>query len=97
MKLQDKFPTTTRAPQIGDIWVAKFPFSEDGNMEKMRPVRIADVNDDLITVQMITTNAHKGRKICSDKFKRDSYLTNNYATVSRDKLYRKIKNIKMEG
>lgn len=96
MKSYDKFPTTTRSPQVGDIWLAKFPFCENGNMEKIRPVRIAELGEDFITVQMITTNANKGRRIYSDKFRRNSYLTNNYANIPQDKLYRKIKDIKME-
>ena len=96
MRSYDKFPTTTRQPHIGDVWLAKFPYCEKGNMEKVRPVCIADINDDLVKVRMITTNAKKGIKIHNNKLKKDSYLTNNYANIPIDKLYRKIHDIKME-
>lgn len=87
-------PITNKKPQKGDYWLASFPFHEAGNFEKLRPIFVEQVNqeDKSIVARMITTNPKYGEKINDKKhFKKDSYLTNNRATLPYDKLFRRIK------
>ena len=92
----NKFPTTKKNIHVGDIWYAWFPFREVGNYEKLRPVLISAINNDIIKAKMITSNPKKGKliviknKVKSRLLYKDSYLTNNEATLTEDKLYSKI-------
>ena len=54
-----------RMPKIGDIWLVHYPYITPGNMEKVRPAIIKSINEDedLITVQKLSTKYHKGSKI----------------------------------
>lgn len=92
----DKFPTTNKTINEGDIWLAKFPYKELGNMEKLRPVYIDEILTDKVKVIMITSNKQKGIEINikSNKNKK-SYLTNRYAYITTDKIYRKIGDLKI--
>lgn len=91
---------TNKDIHIGDIWVCKFNFIENGNMGKLRPVLIKNFDDEneLIEVQMITTKPNKYfNKAYLIPFKlfeneeRKSYLVDRYKKVPRYYLYRRIK------
>ena len=92
----NNFPTTNKNIHVGDIWYAWYPFKELGNYEKLRPVLVSDIKDDKIKVRMITSNPSKGKliviknKVKSRLLYKDSYLTNNDALLTEDKLYSKI-------
>lgn len=92
----NKFPTTLRNIHVGDIWYAFFPYREEGNFEKLRPVYISYVDENTIKAKMITSNPKKGKLIViKNKVKKrllykDSYLTDNEAILTEDKLYSKI-------
>lgn len=92
----NKFPTTNKNIHIGDIWYAWFPFREQGNYEKLRPVLVSAIKEDKIKVRMITSNPKKGKliviknKVKSRLLYKDSYLTNNDAYLTEDKFYSKI-------
>lgn len=99
MKIDKKFqefPKTTRLIEKGDIWLAYYPYREKGNMEKLRPVYVSEVNEDNIKVYMITTNKNRGIplkvNLSNRKEKRQSYLNfNNYSIIKKEKFYIKIK------
>ena len=87
----DRFPTTTKNIFINDVWLAKFPYFQDGNMEKLRPVLINKIKDNEIVVTMITSKENRGIKINDTNiFRKNSYLTEKHAILPIDKLYRKI-------
>lgn len=89
----DKFPTTNVQPKKGDVWLAKFPYLTKGNIEKLRPVIITEIKEEEITARMITTNKKRGSELPKElkKYMREeSYLTNSYAKIGYDKLYRRI-------
>lgn len=93
-KVYKDFPVTNKIPKKGDYWMAYFPFQELGNFGKLRPIYIEEINEknETIIARMITTNSKRGIKIEDKKhFVKDSYLTNNKAIITYDKLYRRIK------
>ena len=95
MKNIDKFFTTNKNPQKGDVWLVRYPYETKGNMEKVRPVIIAEVNEEYLKVRKITTNEKRGKLIIHKKYfnKKNSYLTNDYANIHYTKLIRRIKSI----
>ena len=92
----NNFPTTNKTIHVGDIWYAYFPFRELGNYEKLRPVLISSIEEDTIKAKMITSNNKKGKliiirnKVKSRLLYKNSYLTNNEAILTEDKIYSKI-------
>lgn len=95
MRKNERFFTTTKKPQIGDVWLVRYPYETEGNMEKPRPAIITQIKGEHLKVRKITTNKTKGKLIIHDKYfkKRDSYLTNEYATIHYTKLIRRIKSV----
>lgn len=92
----NKFPTTKRNIHVGDIWYAFYPYKEEGNFEKLRPVLVSAIKEDKIKVRMITSNPKSGKliviknKVKSRLLYKDSYLTNDDALLTEDKFYSKI-------
>lgn len=91
------FPGLTKTPEVGDIWIALYPYREKGNYEKARPVLIKEINDDYIVIQKITTRSDKNIKINNDKklFKQQSYLSKDTAKISPYKLIRRIQSVQI--
>lgn len=94
-KNSDKFMTTNRQLKKGDYWLAKFPYFEKGNFEKLRPVKILAVDEEANSyiVQKITSNPEKGKEIqipSKKKQHKKSYLTNYIAKITIDKFYHKL-------
>ena len=95
MRNIDKFFTTNKSPHIGDVWLVRYPYETRGNMEKPRPVIIVENNGEYLKVRKITTNEKRGKLIVHKKYftRRNSYLTNDYATIHYTKLIRRIKSV----
>lgn len=82
-----------RMPKIGDIWLVHYPYITPGNMEKVRPAIIKSINEDedLVTVQKLSTKYHKGSKIIEHpKLKRRTYISKEIITMSDYNLIRYI-------
>lgn len=95
MRNIDKFFTTNKNPQKGDVWLVHYPYETEGNMEKPRPVIIVENKGEYLKVRKITTNQKRGKLIKHKKYftRRNSYLTNEYAEIHYTKLIRRIKSI----
>lgn len=80
---------------IGDIWLAKVPFSQPGLYYKSRPVLIIDYEDEYYICLKITTNEKKGVliDIPNDKINsiRRSYLTPFKVRLKEEDFYTKLK------
>lgn len=88
-----RFPTTSKIPEEGDIWLVKFPYEIDGNMEKLRPVLVSHVGEEKFICRKITSNSKKGEKIegnLAKYFNKPSYITNIYKKITLDKFYKRI-------
>ena len=90
-----KFPTTTKLPKKGDVWWVLYPYTTKGNMEKIRPSLVSDVNEEkeIYICRQITTNSKRGERITGrlEKcFDRPSYITKVYMKLTLDKFYKRI-------
>ena len=96
MMLNNSYPRqiSMKSVHIGDIWLAEYNYTENGNYGKIRPVLIVDFDDEneLILVRRITSK-NKGKKIPFQVGKKEiiSYLTNDYIKVPRYYLIRRLK------
>lgn len=82
-----------RTPKIGDIWLVHYPYITPGNMEKIRPAIIKNINEekDLITIQKLSTKYHKGSKIIQHpKLKKKTYISKEIITTNDYNLIRYI-------
>ena len=83
---------TNKIPEINDVWLAYYPYMEKGNMEKARPVLIIEEKENgNYLVRKITSNKKKGILINDLKNYKKSYLTNDYAEISFEKMIRRLK------
>lgn len=69
--------TTTRIPQIGELWLVHYPYVTPGGYEKIRPgIVVGFGKDDEVVVRKITTKSKKGSKPFNHpKLKRTSFLS----------------------
>lgn len=81
---------STKAFHVGDVWLVKFPYSEQGNWYKIRPALIIDIRDEEVIVQKITSQPHEYEEIKFTNQDRKSYLSNNIVKVKDYELIRKI-------
>ena len=95
----NSFPKKLANPKPKEVWLALFPYKQLGNMEKIRPVYILNVDHDnnIVQCQKITTNPEFARKIKGKlsnikPFNRDSYLNNEKTTIPIYKLFSRLKN-----
>lgn len=84
--------TTTRCPNVGDIWLVHYPYFTPGNMEKVRPGIIVGFDgEDKVIVQKLTTRWRKGSKeFVHPKMKRKTYLSREKMSISEYNLIRYI-------
>ena len=86
-----------RIPRNGDIWLVHYPYTTPGNMQKIRPAIIKNINEeeDVITVQKLTTKYHNGNRLFNHpKMKKKTYISSEITTISEYNLIRYIGNIK---
>lgn len=69
--------TTTRIPQVGELWLVHYPYRTPGGYEKTRPGIIVGFGEgDEVYVRKITTKNKKGnRPFLHPKLKKQSFLT----------------------
>ena len=85
-----------RLPKTGDIWLVHYPYVTPGNMEKIRPAIIKDIDEDtdLLTIQKLTTKKHKyNKQFKHPKLKKTTYITNEKVKINDYNLIRYIGNI----
>lgn len=84
--------TTTRIPQVGELWLVHYPFRTPGGYEKTRPgIIVGFGEEDTVYVRKLTTRNKKGNKpFYHPKLKKQSYLTREIQKVRDYHLIRYI-------
>lgn len=92
-KYWDRFPDNQYIPEKGEVWLVKYPYEVRGNMEKLRPAIVSQVNGETFICRKITTNSKRGKEIKGNLAKileKPSYKTNIYQELTIDKFYKRI-------
>jgi len=79
---------TTREPRVGDIWLAHYPYSTPGNMQKVRPVIILGFTEDDIVVQKLTSKKKHNKPFNHPKMNRPTYYTHEKCNIPEYNLIR---------
>ena len=84
--------TTTRIPQVGELWLVHYPYCTPGGYEKIRPgIVVGFGKDDEVFIRKITTRNKRGNKPFNHpKLKRQSFLTREIQKVRDYSLIRYI-------
>ena len=64
-------------PKAGDVWLVNYPYITPGNMKKIRPaiIRQVDEENNMVIVQKLTTKYHKGnREFRNNKMKKKTFV-----------------------
>lgn len=82
-----------RMPKAGDVWLVNYPYITPGNMKKIRPAIIRQVDEDsnMIIVQKLTTKYHKGnREFRNSKMKKKTFVSKETVKIHEYNLIRYI-------
>mgnify|MGYP003290760453 CR=1 FL=1 len=91
--------TTTRIPQVGELWLVHYPYRTPGGYEKTRPGIIVGFGEgDEVYVRKITTKNKKGnRPFLHPKLKKQSFQSRQEKTLihgwKKDELKNKAEDI----
>lgn len=84
--------TTTRIPQVGELWLVHYPYRTPGGYEKTRPgIIVGFGEDDEVYVRKLTSKKKKGNTLfIHPKLNRPSYLTKEVLKMRDYRLIRYI-------
>lgn len=82
-----------RMPKAGDVWLVNYPYITPGNMKKIRPaiIRQVDEENNMVIVQKLTTKYHKGnREFRNNKMKKKTFVSKETVKINEYNLIRYI-------
>lgn len=80
-------------PKAGDVWLVNYPYITPGNMKKIRPaiIRQVDEENNMVIVQKLTTKYHKGnREFRNNKMKKKTFVSKETVKINEYNLIRYI-------